>query len=248
MNKPSNPILTKSCANCGLQKPLSAFLEMSSTEGAIYGNICSSCRKTALEEIAKRKKTDAEGSSSSESGHTIDSKVKVKTTVDNREFIARTEEEYHAERKIDEEISENKQERKATFESSQKKHRQDFLQKRTFLGDAKNTGKASAAQQLRTDVIKGNEQTAKQAISQKEERIKTGLDFTVAHQGEQIAGQMKYRGKAFLEFMTRVASAPISKTVNQKKAAAAQTEKAHEEETPSAVEFIEKNWRPGGKR
>lgn len=269
MGQPNHPSITKVCINCGLQKPLSAFLEMSGTEGTAYGNICSSCRKTALEEMERRKKTDAEGSSTSQTGSKIDGKMKVQTTADNRELINRTTEEYHAERKIDEEISENKQEIKFNKEATQKKHHKDYLQKSSFLNRTSATaGKITAAQQQQATVTQGNEKAANQTVERKEERIKKEYDSTVAHQGDQT-GQSKFKAhtnRPLMEFLARIASAPIGKNVNQVKSESAikQTgtkEKAAPPESRSdakqekgaekdaAVQFIEEKWqRPGSKR
>lgn len=266
MSQPNHPSLTKTCINCGLQKPLSAFLEMSGAEGTAYGNICSSCRKTALEEMERRKKTDAEGSSTSESGKKIDGKMKVQTTADNREAINRTNEDYHAERKLDEEILENKQQIDLKKESSQKKHHKDFLQKSSFLGsNAKTTSKSTAAQQQQANVAQGNEKAANQTLQHKEERIMKEYDSSVAHQGDQT-GQLKFKrgyNQALMNFLDRITSAPIAKTVNQTNKAAEHKQtgsaahpaatrdpkKAEQPEKDEAVKFIEDKWqRPGNKR
>lgn len=269
MSQQNQPNLTKTCINCGLHKPLSAFLEMSSSEGTVYGNICSTCRKTALEEMEKRKKADAEGSSTSESGKKIDGKMKVQTTADNRDLINRTNEEYHAERKLDEEINENKQQSDFKKEATQKKHHKDFLQKSSFLGtNTKPASKATAAQQQQANVAQGNEKSANQTVQRKEERIMKEFDTTVAHQGDQT-GQSKFKAHAnrpLMEFLARISSAPIGKNVNQVKAASENKQSGTvnrsvspelrtdaNKEKPSAkdpaVQFIEEKWqRPGGKR
>src|SRR5260221_9265818 len=96
MNK-SNVSLTKTCSSCGLQKPLSAFLQLSSQSSATYGNICSACRKTNAENVATPKEAEEE-STTSKTGLKIDAKTKVKSELDKLEFIKQVEENYHEER------------------------------------------------------------------------------------------------------------------------------------------------------
>jgi hypothetical protein len=271
MNKPAQPNLTKTCLNCGQQKPLTAFLEMSVSHGTAYGNVCATCRKTAMEAAERRKKTEAEGSTTSETGHKIDSKSKIHHDIDNREHQHRTEETYHEERKLDEEISEEKIERKEQHTKTEKKHREDFLRKRAAAPATKKFGEGlvikSAAEETNMRRDQHNEIAANQNQGSQEERKKTEHDFTVAYQGQQIAGQIRFSGQAFQQFRQWLGnSAPIVNNINQttKEAAPKQTgqiaqaanQMKDSEATPAknpapsdpVTEFIEKNWRPGGKR
>lgn len=264
MSQHDSTSLTKTCMNCGQQKHLSAFLEMSGTEGTAYGNICSTCRKTMLDELQRRKKTEAEGSTTTESGHKIDTKAKVQGTIDKRELVQRTDEEYHAERKVDAEDGKEKKQVKFNTESGQRKHREDFLKKRPFLGkDSNSSGKQTTAQQLRTEMLRGNEANAQQSSNRYDDRIKTEHDFTVANQGQQISGQIRFSGQTYQQFRQWLGnSAPIVNNLNQTKKDPApkqagsiaqpvtQTKIFAKEEKGKdpAVEFIEQNWRPGSKR
>lgn len=272
MSNETQPSITKACINCGQEKPLSAFLEMSGSEGSTYGSICSSCRKTALEDAERRKKTDAEGSTTSESGHRIDTKAKVHGAIDKREQHQRTDEQYHEERKIDEEIGDKQDDMKNRAESGQKKHREEFLKKRTFLsGTTKTTATRSFGEKTKTNtkpktdtvspVAQDNEKTAQKAAGIQEDLIKNQHDFTVTNQGQQVAGQLRFNGQHFQQFRQWLGNAaPIVSNVNQTKEGAAPKQpgaiadpitKVKAKETPQtdpAVEFIEKNWRPGSKR
>jgi hypothetical protein len=271
MTKASQPNLTKTCSNCGQHKPLSAFLEMSGTQGSAYGNICSSCRKTAMEAAERRKKTEAEGSTTSETGHKIDSKTKVHDAIDKRELFQRVEEDYHEERKLEEEISEEKIIIKQNIEIGQKKHRQDFLGKRPPIpGDQKTINSLIARQQqiaaMNADANRENENTALQTHGLQEEGKKTPFDFTV---GQQVA-QLRFSGAVFQQFRQWLGnSAPIVHNVNQttkqvapklagaiaqaathiKDSDAATGKHSVEEDTiDPAIEFVENNFRPGSKR
>lgn len=265
MKKPAQPNMTKTCVNCGQQKPLSAFLEMSGTQGTAYGSVCSACRKTALEAVERRKKTDSEGSTTSETGHKIDSKSKIHGEIDRREQRERIDEDYHEERKLDEVSADEKQEIKQQAEVGQKKHREEFLKKRTVLSGDKKAGAAPGflqKQQVETTnrALRDNENIALQAQGVQEDRIKTEHDFTVANQGQQITGQLRFSGQTFQQFRQWLGNAaPIVHNVNQtkKEAAAKQPGAVAEPVTKAkekvvtkdpAVEFVEKNWRPGSKR
>ena len=266
MNKPTQPPLTKACMNCGLQKPLSAFLEMSGTQGTAYGNTCSSCRKTALED-AGRRKTEAEGSTTSETGHNIDSKTKVHSAIDQREQWQRKEDSYHEDRKDDEVIANELKITKQQTETSHQKHKDNFLKKRSFLsGDNKKLDVTRVAAQTQTQTANARTELDKQAAGQHgqdmlDDRKKTGIDFTVANTGQQVAGQLRFSGQTFQQFRQWLGNAaPIVNNLSQTQKDAApknagavaqpvkkMTEKeTHPEKDP--IEIIEKYWRPGTKR
>lgn len=218
----NHPILTKTCKACGQQKPLSAFLQMSGTKhGTGYGNICASCRKAAKEQVARRKKTDADGGTTSETGHRIDSKSKVQDAKDRREFLQKTEDEYHEERKLDEIETEDRQEKKQDKQDKEKKHRESFLAKRKpeTTYDKKSADKRDAQKRHADETIsreeRHNEDVAAQAHGAHEEKIKTGIDFSVTYQGQQISGSIKHTQNVFLrQFADWLGnSAPIVRNV-----------------------------------
>lgn len=272
MNKTTPPNLTKSCTNCGQQKPLSAFLEMSGTHGTAYGNVCSSCRKTAMEAAERRKKTEAEGSTTSETGHKIDSKTKVHDAIDKREKFHQIEEDYHKERELKKEATEEVIEKKQLTAQKEKKHRHEFLDKRREnpvdkKADAvRSANKAHSAETVarNTQQIEAN---ANQAMGAHDERKKTKHDFSIPYQGQQIAGQIRFSGQIFQQFrqwlgnaapvvnnvnVTQKQAAPkqagaITQSVNQIRDSVVSAKKGEASPDP-AIELIEKNWRPGSKK
>lgn len=266
MSNRESTSLLKTCSNCGQIKPLSAFLEMNSDQGTTYGNICSSCRKTALDELQRRKKTDAEGgSTTTEIGHKIDTKAKVQGEIDKREHAQRIDDEYHAERKDTAEGNEATKQTNQIVDTGQRRHREDFLKRRPFLGSSANqSGKPSAAQQLRTEMLRGNEQAAQQSDNAAANKLATGIDPNAAEKGQRVAGQERFKGQSWQQFLQWLGnSAPIVNNQNQtkkdpepKKSGAitqnvtkTTTKPKHEEKAPDpAVEFIKDNWRPGSKR
>lgn len=265
MSKAPHPGISKTCVNCGQTKPLSAFLEMSDSHGTAYGNICSSCRKTALE-TERRKKTEAEGSTTSETGHKIDSKTKVQDAKERRETQQEAEEKYHKERDIKQQIAENLVDKKLQVQQQEQKHRSEFLHRRPVAKDPKTPAKTAAVDEavVRTQ---GNEATAQKTVAAHEERKKTEADFDVPFQGDQMGGgSFRFsspRWRAFCDLLGN--SAPIVSNVNRTikevtpKKAGAITQSTHQikdteasqekkAEHNSPEEFIEKNWRPGTKR
>lgn len=126
MNQP-HPTLTKVCASCGLQKPLSAFLELSGTEGhIIYGNVCSSCRKTD-------KELKKEESTTSTSGVKIDSKVKTHIDIGKKQQQQNISEQYEEQRDKLEEKQVDHSARAEKVATGEKEHRKRYLEKSSFL-------------------------------------------------------------------------------------------------------------------
>lgn len=241
MSKQEQTAISKICTNCGQLKPLSAFLEMSDNQGTVYGTVCSSCRKTALEAAEQRKKTDAEGSTTSESGKRIDTKSKVHDAIDKREQAERTEKEYYAERESDEMLSEEVSDSKKQTELAQKKHRETFLKKRTFLSEPRTTPASSQAQpsSKENQVANNNQVIAQETHQTKEETLKTGFDYSV---GQQQGATTRFSGDSFLRFRQQVMGfAPVAKNANQ-------TTSDKNQNKADPAEYIKDNWRPGTKR
>src|SRR6266568_2690642 len=68
--------MTRTCSACGIEKPLAAFLEISSTHGTRYGNLCATCRGAGITE-KKLNKTEEEHSTIATSGTRIGLKERV---------------------------------------------------------------------------------------------------------------------------------------------------------------------------
>jgi hypothetical protein len=154
MNK-SQHMLTKTCSSCNLQKPLSAFLEMTSTRGAVYGNICSSCRKTAAEK--NKKPGDHEGTTTG-TDLKIDAKAKVHGDIGKKQHHQLVEELYHEDRDK-EEIKQTQQEQRTQVKTGEeKKHRDTFLKKSSFLDSSKSSNVGSTQK-----VFGGQEHTASES-------------------------------------------------------------------------------------
>ncbi len=132
----NNNILTKICANCGLEKPLTAFLQMDSDKGAVYGQLCENCRKTAVEE-SKEKEIDT-SATTSDTGLKIDSKSKVQEDTTKHEKFQLTEDQYYHERDKQEEKLVKAGEKSQQLSRQERNHRENFI-KSSFLNTAVRT-------------------------------------------------------------------------------------------------------------
>jgi hypothetical protein len=147
--------LTKTCSSCGQQKPLTAFLQLSGPEGSTYGNICSSCRRTAVEKNKGPK--EKEESTTSTTGFKIDTKSKVQADTDKEQFHKEKEELYHKERDEDETIQLEQEHKVEKIAKQEKAHRQSLFQKSTSLTSNKNDPNDPTQH-----VFGGEQQTAKE--------------------------------------------------------------------------------------
>jgi hypothetical protein len=155
MSEPQKPLL-KTCSVCGLQKPLSAFLQLSDKGGLTYGHICGHCRlagKGPTDEISSD-----DGMHTEELELKLDAKEKIQSDLErelrHEEKEALEQEEREAKDK--ETYLHKKHELKKA--QQERKHRESFLQRRAAnsapdgkaagkQGDLAKINKAAAANQ-----------------------------------------------------------------------------------------------------
>jgi hypothetical protein len=140
MNK--NTSLTKTCSSCGLEKPLSAFLQIAGPEGTMYGNLCASCRSGKLDKPKPAKEPDE--TTTSATGLKIDSKVKAKSEKDKALFHKEREEKELKEQEKKKEENLVKTEKVEHKLHSERKHREGFLQNRVFSDKTPEVKKGAA--------------------------------------------------------------------------------------------------------
>lgn len=217
---PVNQSLTKVCANCGQQKPLSAFLQLSGNEGTIYSNICATCRKTLLTNPKEQEKED---STKSTIGNKIDAKTKVQAEIDKRSLRKEMEESNQEEKHKKEKIFFKQQEKNDNIAEEEKSHRKNYLEKSSFL----QTKKTSVPDNQ--SVHGGEKQSAKERR----------MDFIAPFRDTEIVGKLKYTQnpifKQFKQWMggTAAISSHEVKEKNKK-------ENPEKKETPA--EFVRKTW------
>jgi hypothetical protein len=174
------PSFTKTCSNCGLEKPLSAFLKFGGTQEGIYGSICSTCRKTLKDKEASQ---DSDDGTKIKHDYKIDTKVKVAEDIDKKEKFKKVEEEYHKERDVDEEQEVKKEEKKQTVAKDEKKHREEFIKpkEKTSIFDNRENRRAqgqSAGVLPDEKVFGGQQQVAEESTVRLDETIDMRAKFT----------------------------------------------------------------------
>lgn len=248
MNK-SQPMLTKTCSNCGLQKPLSAFLEMGGVKGAAYGNICSSCRKAALEK--QHQSVEKETSSTSSTGLEIGYKEKVKDDIVKKQKHQEVEERYHEDRDKQEEKQTKSTEKTQTIATDEKKHRESFLKQRSFLSTTKTEAqhKAENKQQIIEHAVK--QEVLKDTVAKQEQAVKEDLevkniDLSAPFFPSQTGAQLKHSGIAFQALKSRLkGSAPF---INRAELAAQKLDPGGNLVDKNEIEIVEKLSGPGARK
>lgn len=126
--------LTRVCNACGIEKPLSAFLQLSGAHGTSYGKICAKCR--AMSKVEKPVSTATEEERSTEpSGAGIRGKEKIYADIKRDQKIHTLKELYRREDLKKQEITDKKIDRVNLKEAGEKKHRDFYIapQKQTIL-------------------------------------------------------------------------------------------------------------------
>src|SRR5262245_33172813 len=114
--------LTRTCSVCGIEKPLSAFLQLDPTHGTSYGKICAKCRG-----MGKTNKPAPVATTEDERGTTpgvgIRAKEKLYADLKREQKIHTLKELYKKEEIKKQAISDEKAERLNLKETAEKKHR-----------------------------------------------------------------------------------------------------------------------------
>ncbi len=190
-------LLTKVCAICGLQKPLTSYLQWQEGAGATYGNACADCRKAGLD----KEKLDRDETTVSTTGNKIDAKAKVAADIDKLQHQQDSETEYFKEREENALDINRVKEKNQHIAQSEKSHREEYLRTKSFL-DQRNKVLGS-----QPTVFGGEAERAKEAK----------IDLTVATIDTQIAGKVKFQTGEFNRFKTLLGgSAPIARGEAQK--------------------------------
>ena len=190
--------LTRKCAVCGQIKPLTAFL----LQGNSYGNVCADCR-------AKEAEADERGSTSK--GLRIDEKAKNLAELEQKKRLQERKDLRIEELEKREQLADEKKEKKSLTDISEKKHREQYLDIKKALQAPQDKKRAAAkiaaqesdkAEAIEKDTLthlQNQEAGTQQTVSEKTERVKTGLDFTAPFTGQQIP-QAKFHSAEFLKF------------------------------------------------
>lgn len=246
--------LTRHCNACGIEKPLSAFLQVSGAQGTSYGDICSTCRSLPPKE---KPASIEEEPDNTDSGFRIGGKERVRVEKEQVRQFKDTKEKQTQDTKRREKITLTKFEEQDTKGKTEKEHRETYLDRKRDYLDYK-TKKPIVSQQsiIQRKIVEGNITTQtterQQVIEAKKvqdairEEIKlTTVDFTAPLQTGQ-AGEVRFHNPIFQNFKNWLgSSAPISKAMdqlNQKNLGKENaTEKKLDQKDP-IIDYIEKTW------
>lgn len=244
MNK-TNSTLTKTCSSCGIQKPLSAFLQLSDKDSGTYGAVCSSCRQANRDKATTV--IDVEDGTRTTTTATIDTKSKVQAELDQKQQRQQTEEDYHADRDKDELIETDRTKKIDTSSKDQRKHREGLLGRRSFLSAENKTAASKSpierAAQTAAQEAHNVDQVSKQETSTKEDLKEKDIDLSAPVEDTRFGKKEKHKGTSFQHF-SYAQSQVIGRSFTDTQQKPPTTEPT--KDTPS--EFIEKNWGPGSKR
>ncbi len=249
MNKPQ---LTRTCSICGLQKPLAAFLQVSSTEGTGYGNICATCRGAGMKEKSLLKEDER---SSTTSGVRIGAKQKLEIDKEIQRLLKAAQEAHEKKLKKREKTLFQRTEHTELKEKDEKKHRTSFLEKKQsflrFQVKTPNTKSPAIQQNINSSQNPGpvSQEIQKKHAALQHDQIITSIDFA----GPPILGpqhsDIRWNNPFFEKFKIWLGeSAPLMRTMGQlyKKAPSASKEAAPQ---PDPLhDYIDKTWGPGSRK
>lgn len=244
----TNPTLTKTCSSCGLERPLSAFLQVAGPQGTIYGNICASCRSGKVEKKAQL--TEGEDGTRSSSGLKIDEKAKKKTDQVKKETKKEADEKYREEREKTKEqslVKTDKIDKKMKFE---RKHRESFLQS---MGDvhSKATTKTADKKSVSTynDAAASKEAKASNDAATIDEAKAKGFDAHSPQIPSQTGSLLKTQGVAFQAWLRTIGpSAAMARAFGVDKQMQKNTAEGKENKNETAAEYADRNLPTSRKR
>lgn len=231
----SNDALNKTCSNCGQRKPLSAFLQLDKSGKMQYGTICASCRKTLNEDALHRRKTEAEGSGTQETGRTIDTKARMQAEHDKRVQFTEIEEDYHKERDLSDIDAQKQTDKKEIKTQTEKKHRDALFSQRHATTDKKPTAVTTPAEKAQLE-----------QHNLTEEQKKTQQDYNAPFIDPQVAGQARFHSAMFQEYRKRLGR--HSSLLQNMQKGNAQEKKSGGNKNETLAEHIEKNFGPGSRK
>lgn len=252
--------LTRTCASCGIDKPLSAFLEISSSHGSRYGQICATCR--AAGKGVPHHKTSDDETVTVPSGARLGSKERVFIEKEQKRQVKDLKDLFKKEAQKKEAFSEKKIEETEIKEKERKEHKiysegkkQGFLSTKTPASAQTEVKRAATAR-----TIEQHErvlETKRQEDVIRQEFLINSIDLTSPIVDTTMT---KYQTDAFKQFAAWLGSdAPIVRTLHllygtKQTAAKPSTflqEKKHESgekkelKGKEAIEdYVEKRWNP----
>ncbi len=197
--------LTRICTSCGMEKPLSAFLQMG-PQGTSYGAICITCRNQKTKKSPTDEAFQEEGDETTlPPKNRIGTKQKASIDKEQNRQIKDLKDLLKQDLKRKEELSHIKLEKKWIENKSYKKHHQLYLDKK--IEDEKPLEEKKAMTFLQTQKVIASErnfveQKIKEEIFLKETR-EAGTDFNRLNHFI-TPGKLEYQSASFLRFQALI--------------------------------------------
>jgi hypothetical protein len=252
--------MTRTCAACGIEKPLAAFLEISGTHGTRYGTICSVCRGAG---VTEKKTVTAEGEQNTTVTTGTRIGLKEKTFLEQeraKQFILTQEENKEALIRR-EKLKTAKEEKTELKEKTEKDHRRTYLDVKKqpgFLGKKLPTGTVTEIPPKTKPVVtpppekKEHDKIAIEAKQKEMEALRNEIKNKTINLVDQYvdpqAGELRAHSPTFLAFQDSLEVTPFKVVKEQlRRAALSQSEKKAATATKdSLLDFVEKTWGNNG--
>lgn len=248
--------MTRICSACGTEKPLAAFLEISSTHGTRYGTICATCRGAGITE-KKHNNNEDDKSTIATTGTRIGLKERVFIENQQKKQITISKDEHREQINKRETLKQEKQEKSDTKEKSERDHRHNFLDakrqpgflgKKLPMGTIAGTPPPGATSTFAPE--KANQD--KIALDTKQQQDATRQDtknktFNLVDQYvDAQAGETRAHSATFLAFQDSLEVTPFKIARERLKklttsSPAAEGTKPTDTKDP-LLDFVEKNW------
>lgn len=232
---------TRVCSACGIEKPLSAFLQISGLKGSGYGNICSTCRGAGMDSpLKKPEKLEDRGSTSSDVR--IDADSRQVAELEQKKAAAEKDQATREDREAKEKLTDFK-DRKITREQFEKHVREELIKSKSIFSqpgqkttDAKARTENLARSTAPSEVERAVESKLREEEAAKTEAGLTGIDLSRAFNPEQLRRINVLEGEAIKRFGAWTSDAPIVKQLGflKRKTSSQKLYKQPTEKTPEA--------------
>jgi hypothetical protein len=242
--------MTRTCIACGIEKPLAAFLEISSTHGTRYGSLCATCRGAGITE-KKPNKAEEDQSTSATSGTRIGLKERVFIEQTQNKLIDRAKQQRIEQLNKRDTLQEEKKAKTNLKEKSEKDHRTTYLDVKKqpgFLNRAFPGAKGLPTQNVLP--AQGKREPGKLAVDEKQQTIDSRQEETkktpnLATQYVDPKGESWGYSPAFLAFQDSLEVTPFKLIREQlkklKSPDASKTTENISKKDP-LQDFVEKTW------
>lgn len=192
--------LSKKCASCGIQKPLSAFLSLKTQLGTHYGNLCANCRQTQAKD-ANLIEQENEDSSDTVNRHTIDNKTKIAIESDKKQRLKETETLNFEENAEQEKTKQLVLEKKLTLDKDEKKYRETFLGTMPTKESEAKQQEQKRRRRILEQQIAENKKVEQQSFEKTHQEIN---EINLNTPGVEQTNKLKYQGAIFQQFLAWV--------------------------------------------